>query len=115
MSIRTVRDVGAPAPLSPQRNAEPQAHAPAAAPPPAPATPAVDITDLARAIGAVNQMLDPMARTIQFSVDESTGTTVVSLVDKETNEVLRQIPSREMLSIARALDRVQGLLVNAKA
>lgn len=113
MSIRTVGDVGAPAPLPPQRSAEAPAHAPA--PPPVQALPAVDIKDLARAIGAVNHMLDPMARTIQFSVDESTGTTVVSLVDKETNEVLRQIPSREMLSIARALDRVQGLLVNAKA
>jgi flagellar protein FlaG len=82
---------------------------------PAPALPAVNIQDLARAIGAVNLMLDPLERGLQFSVDESTGTTVVKLIDKETNEVLRQIPSKEMLSIARALDRVQGLLVNAKA
>ncbi len=115
MPIRTVGDVGAPAPLPAQRSAEAASHAPAPATPPVHALPPVDIRDLARAIGAVNQMLDPMARTIQFSVDESTGSTVVSLVDKETNEVLRQIPSKEMLSIARALDRVQGLFVNAKA
>jgi flagellar protein FlaG len=110
-----VGEIGAPAPLPPRRSTEAPAQAPAAATVSLPALPVVDIRDLARAIGAVNLMLDPMARGLQFSVDESTGTTVVKLVDKETNEVLRQIPSKEMLSIARALDRVQGLLVNAKA
>ena len=32
-----------------------------------------------------------------------------------TNEVIRQIPSEEMLEIAKALDRLQGLLVKQKA
>jgi flagellar protein FlaG len=115
MSIRTLGEIGAPAPVPSRRSAESPAPSPYAAPAPLPSLPVVDIRDLARAIGAVNLMLDPMARGLQFSVDESTGSTVVKLVDKETNEVLRQIPSKEMLSIARALDRVQGLLVNAKA
>jgi|CXWL01.1.fsa_nt_gi flagellar protein FlaG len=70
---------------------------------------------LARAIDAVNKMLDPMARGLQFSVDGSTGKTVVKLVDKQTNEVLREMPSREMLAIARALDRMQGLLFDGHA
>lgn len=113
MSIRTLGEAGAAAPMPQRRSADPPA-APAAHAA-APVLPAVNIKDLERAIGAVNEMLDPMARGLQFSVDESTGSTIVRLVDKETNEVLRQIPSKEMLSIARALDRVQGLLVDAKA
>ena len=60
-------------------------------------------------------MLDPLARGLQFSVDVTTGKTIVKLVDKETNEVIRQMPSREMLAIARALDRVQGLLLRDQA
>ena len=113
MSIRTLGEASAPAPMPQRRSADspaaPAAHAAE------PGLPAVSIKDLERAISAVNEMLDPMARGLQFSVEESTGSTIVRLVDKETNEVLRQIPSKEMLSIARALDRVQGLLVNAKA
>ena len=70
---------------------------------------------LVRAIDAVNRMLNPMARGLEFSIDQTTGKTVVKLVDKETNEVLRQMPSREMLAIARALDRVKGLLIHEKA
>ncbi len=70
---------------------------------------------LTRAIEAVNHMLDPMARSLQFSIDDTTGKTVVKLVDRETNEVLREMPTREMIAIARALDHVQGRLINAKA
>lgn len=75
----------------------------------------VDDEALDRAIKTVNQILNPMARGLQFSVDVTTGKTVVKLVDTETNEVLREMPSREMLAIARALDRVKGLLFNAHA
>jgi flagellar protein FlaG len=113
MSIRTLGEASPPGPLPPRRGADHPGQEPGRKD--ASALPAVDVRDLERAIGAVNQMLDPLARGLQFSLDESTGTTVVKLVDKETNQVLRQIPSKEMLSIARALDRVQGLLVNAKA
>lgn len=52
---------------------------------------------------------------LQFSVDDSTGSTVVKVIDQLTNEVIRQIPSEEMLEIAKALDRISGLLVRNKA
>ena len=68
-----------------------------------------------RAVSAVSEMLSPLARGLQFAVDAETGETVVRVVDTGTNEVLRQIPSREMLAIARALDRVQGLLIQERA
>lgn len=70
---------------------------------------------LARAVEAVNQMLDPLSRSLQFSLDATTGKTVVKLVDKDTGNVLRQIPSSEMLSIGRAIERVQGILIREKA
>ncbi len=48
-------------------------------------------------------------------MDDSTGKTVIKVVDSSTNELIRQIPSEEMLEIARALDRLQGLLIRQKA
>ncbi|MDA0189672.1 MAG: flagellar protein FlaG, partial [Proteobacteria bacterium] len=59
--------------------------------------------------------VSPVASDIQFSIDEDTGTTVVKIIDRTTDEVIRQIPSEEMLDIAKALDRLQGLLIKQKA
>ena len=70
---------------------------------------------VARAVDAVNQMLSPFARSLQVSQDPESGETVVQVIDRSTNQVLRQIPPNEMLSIARALDRVQGLLIRDQA
>jgi flagellar protein FlaG len=67
-----------------------------------------------RAVSVVSQMLSPLARGLEFATDDG-GDMVVRVVDRDTNEILRQIPSREMLAIARALDRVQGLLIQARA
>jgi len=52
---------------------------------------------------------------LQFSVDEDTGRTIVSVIDTETRQVVRQIPSEEVMRMSRALDRMQGLLLNGKA
>jgi flagellar protein FlaG len=37
------------------------------------------------------------------------------MVDKETEEVLCQFPSEEMLAISKSIDRMQGLLINREA
>ncbi|OWY37908.1 flagellar biosynthesis protein FlaG [Xenophilus sp. AP218F] len=52
---------------------------------------------------------------LQFSVDKDTGTTVVKVVDTETKQVIRQIPSEEALRIAKAIGDFKGLLLKDKA
>jgi len=37
------------------------------------------------------------------------------VVDMATKDVIRQIPTPEVLAIAKALDKLQGLLVKDKA
>ena len=56
-----------------------------------------------------------MTNNLEFALDPSTGKTVVSIIDAGTQEVIRQIPSEEMLAIARAVDHLQGTLLKAKA
>jgi len=63
----------------------------------------------------IEQFTQNIAQNLKFSVDEDTGKTVVKIVDSQTQEVIRQIPSEEAISIARTLDKVQGLLLNGKA
>jgi len=58
-----------------------------------------------QAMKDVKQALPMQARNLQFSIDEDTGKTVVKVVDPTTKEVIRQIPSEEILAIAKALDK----------
>ncbi|WP_083917630.1 flagellar protein FlaG [Uliginosibacterium gangwonense] len=58
-----------------------------------------------QAMKEVKQALPLPARNLQFSIDEDTGKTVVKVVDPTTKEVIRQIPSEEILAIAKALDK----------
>ena len=68
-----------------------------------------------RALDRVSDMLRPMARRLTFGRDARTGETVVRVVDTETNEVVRQIPSEDAIAIARALDVLQGIFVATRA
>lgn len=67
------------------------------------------------AIKAVKEFIQPMASNLAFEMDEDTGRTVVKITEASSGELIRQIPSEEMLEIAKALDRLQGLLVKQKA
>lgn len=63
----------------------------------------------------LQRVAEPVAQNLQFSVDGETGKTVIRVVDGVTKEVIRQIPNEEVLAIARAMDRLQGLLLKGKA
>ena len=72
-----------------------------------------------QAIKTVQQMVQSQASNLQFSVDQATGKTVVTVVDTSTNQVIRQIPSKEMIAIAHAIDQMQtkgqGLMLTQQA
>ncbi len=70
---------------------------------------------LQEAVQATNAFVKPINSEIQFSIDKETGTTVVKVTNVATREVIRQIPSEEMLNIARALNKIQGLLLKQQA
>lgn len=67
------------------------------------------------AVASINRYLRDSDRDVQFDIDQSTGKTVVRVVDASTHEVIRQMPSEETLAIARAISRMSGLLLNEQA
>lgn len=67
------------------------------------------------AVQKIQGVVDNLAHNLRISVDQDTGKTVVKVMDIHTDEVIRQIPTEEAISIARTLDKVQGLLLNDKA
>ncbi|HEV2608669.1 MAG TPA: flagellar protein FlaG [Noviherbaspirillum sp.] len=70
---------------------------------------------LKTAIQNLNKTMKAMSQDLEFSVDEDSNRTIVKVVDQQTNEVIRQLPSKEALEIAKALDRMQGVLINQQA
>ena len=67
------------------------------------------------AVSRLSKFVAPNQSEINFSVDESSGVRVVKIIDRNSNEVIRQMPSEEAVALARALDKLQGLLIKDKA
>lgn len=76
---------------------------------------AVHGAELQRAVDAVAMVVEPVARDLRFSIDDTTGRTVVKVLDVTTDELIRQIPAEEVLDIAHAIDKLQGLLIKQRA
>jgi len=70
---------------------------------------------VARAAEQIQSFVKEMGRNLSFSVDQVTGYNVVRVVNPDTNEVIRQLPSEELLKIARSMENWNSVLVNQKA
>ncbi len=81
---------------------------------PAPVVPEIAQLHLDDAIARTNASMRSVATNLQFEKDSSSGRTVVRVIDSETQQVLRQMPSEEMLAMSKALDRLQGLMVHLR-
>jgi flagellar protein FlaG len=97
---------------------------PAARPAARAATPADAVTQqhsepsrdqLNQAVSELNQSPRIKNQNLQFSIDEDSKRTVVKVIDQETKEVLRQIPTKEALEIAKSFEMAKGQLIDQSA
>lgn len=115
MRLTAPPQAGVPQGGSPQAAARTAASPrPAAAPPPGKTSEPSEI-ELEQAIEAANTALRKISSDLEFVRDSATGKTVMRIIDAGTRQVIHQFPSEEMLAIARALDRLQGLLIQEEA
>ena len=70
---------------------------------------------LVEASSNLNEFMQTMQRNLKFSVDEVSGESVIAVHDAKTDELIRQIPSKEALELIHNMDRVIGLLFKAEA
>ncbi|MFZ9161742.1 MAG: flagellar protein FlaG [Burkholderiaceae bacterium] len=63
----------------------------------------------------ITQQLEDSGRSLALSVDEVAGDIVTRVLNPNTGELVRSIPSEEMLRISRNLMSIEGLLVNQSA
>lgn len=82
------------------------------------------VQDVRDAAAEVSQYIDTVSRSLQISVDGEIDRPIVTVIDGDTEEVIRQIPAEEIVAIARFLksqgvdmagrDSLSGILLNQK-
>jgi flagellar protein FlaG len=82
---------------------------------PAPRSAAADGVDAAAQTRAANRATKSLNNSVQLSLDSQSGKAIVRVIDKETGQIVRQIPTEEVLELRRAFDRVAGLLIDGTA
>ena len=63
--------------------------------------------EVRQAVSEINEIVQSVQRDLSFNMDEDSGKTVIRVVDTESGELIRQIPSDEVLAIASQLREFQ--------
>lgn len=77
--------------------------------------------ELQQAVEVINQAAIIEQRSLNFSIDEVSGRSIIKVVDQKTEQLIRQIPSEELLKVAQDIRKLQeemgqslGLLIDRK-
>jgi flagellar protein FlaG len=76
--------------------------------------PIISSTELATKIAELNEAFSSRDQAIVFSTDPATGKDVVRVSNKSTGELIRQMPSVEVLKAMQNIDQMMGLIFNQK-
>jgi len=58
----------------------------------------------------MQSFVSSMGRNLDFSIDGSTGYHIVRVTNPSTGEVIRQMPSEEVLRLAHSFDQISALI-----
>lgn len=74
----------------------------------------VSAEEAEKAVNEMNNFMTSMQRNLSFSFDDDLGRDIVSVKDIESDEVIRQIPSEELVVLIKKMDDVAGILFDKK-
>ena len=75
----------------------------------------VDQAQISEAVKKLNGHAQSISRNLKFTVDEELNRTIITVYDAETDQVIRQIPAEETLSLARFLETGGSSILKTKA
>jgi flagellar protein FlaG len=71
---------------------------------------------LKHATEELQRKVNELAPELQFSVDQSSGQSIIKFIDTTTNEVIRQYPSKDILHLNKVMESLEkGFVINQKA
>ncbi|MCG9096376.1 flagellar protein FlaG [Laribacter hongkongensis] len=65
-------------------------------------------------VDSLNYTMGLMKSDLLFTIDDDTKLKLIKIVDKETKEVIRQIPSEEIVRFVKVFDELRGVLLSEK-
>ncbi|MXR69460.1 flagellar protein FlaG [Shewanella insulae] len=71
--------------------------------------------EMQKLVEEMSNMMSMMRKGLAFKIDEDSGTNIVSVMDIDSGDVIRQIPNEEALKLAQKLSEVTGLLMKTEA
>ncbi|WP_051541543.1 flagellar protein FlaG [Shewanella algae] len=80
-----------------------------------PAEVEVDTDTLIALTDSLTDVMSMMRKGLEFRVDEMQGMPVVSVMDMDSGELIRQIPSEEALALAEKMSEIAGVLMKTEA
>ncbi|PIE63233.1 MAG: flagellar biosynthesis protein FlaG [Desulfobacter postgatei] len=66
-----------------------------------------DVVDMVEALG---EFANTVQTKLNFTIDDDTEDVVVKIMDKETDEVIKQFPAEELLDLREKMQDLSGLL-----
>jgi flagellar protein FlaG len=88
----------------------------AAKPGPAATADAATADDLQNLLDQMQSKLANVSPDLQFSIDQDSGKTLLTMTDRATKEVIWQVPSEVAMRISKTLDQFQkGVLLSSQA
>ena len=69
---------------------------------------------LQEAIARLNDQVRRNARDLEFSIDQTLDRPVITVLSRESGEIIRQIPTEAVLRIAYNIEDLKGLMLNEK-
>ena len=73
--------------------------------------------EVVQALSDISQYMQSQTRELQFQLDENISGSIITVLDPETREIVRQIPTEEVIDVARYIaenrpDPLKGLLLD---
>lgn len=76
-------------------------------------TDAITKEELVEPIQRINDIMRP--RGLEFDISEQSARIITRVIDKDTGDIIRQIPAKEVLLLAEQLEEMSGKLLSEKA
>ena len=73
-----------------------------------------EMQEIESVVSNISDYVQTVKRELQFTVDEDSGLTVVKVFNKETDELIRQIPSEDFLKLAKTITDYKSTLLDVK-
>ena len=76
--------------------------------------PAKSAERLSEVIEDLNQRIESLGRNLGFRIDDKVNRSIVTVVNRDTGEVVRQIPTEVVIRVAHSIEDLKGLLFDTE-